>query len=293
MKKARSQSSRGTSGRSSSSNGKSTSSRSSSTKKSTASTSGRSSTGSRSTGSSSRSSSGSKSSPGSRSNTKASSNGRSTNGRSTTSNRSSSSRASANGRATASRSNGKSTSSRSRKQSSPAESLMDVLKDNLKDIFYAEKQMIKNLKKVSKAATNAELKECFDLHREQTENQIALLEQAFEALEMRASGKKCPAMDGLVEEAKEHIEELDKGPALDAALIVGAQKAEHYEIAAYGSLRSFARTLGLTECEQIFDQILSEDSETDELLTQVAQTVNREALAGSEMEMAEMEEEQM
>ena len=153
--------------------------------------------------------------------------------------------------------------------------------------------MARNLKKLVKAASSEELRECFETHQEQTENQISMLEQAFQALEMRPSGKKCPAMDGLVEEAKEHLEELSKGPARDAALIAGAQKAEHYEIAAYGSLRAFARSLGLSECEQIFDQILQQESETDELLTQVAMTVNEEALAGAEMEMTEMEEEQM
>lgn len=163
-----------------------------------------------------------------------------------------------------------------------------MLKDGLKDIYYAEKQLVKALKKLSKAATNGELKEAFDTHRQQTEGQVGLLEQAFEAMEMRAVGKKCPAMDGLIEEANEHIEEMDKGAALDAALIVGAQKVEHYEIAAYGSLRAFARCLGLSECEQIFDQILQQESETDELLTGVAETVNREALSGEEVGM-EME----
>jgi len=166
---------------------------------------------------------------------------------------------------------------------------------------------------VSKAATNQELRQAFDNHRQQTEEQIELLEQAFQSMDMRAAGKKCPAMDGLIEESNEHIEEMDKGPALDAALIVGAQKIEHYEIAAYGSLRAFAKCLGLSDCEQIFDQILQQESDTDELLTQVAERVNREALSGeqgmgmqgsmsngmssstsgSEMELGEMEEQQM
>jgi len=178
--------------------------------------------------------------------------------------------------------------------------LQDVLKDGLKDIYYAEKQLAKALKKMSKAATNVELREAFDNHRLQTEEQIQMLEQAFEALEMRAAGKKCPAMDGLIQEGQEHIEEMEKGAPLDAALIVGAQKVEHYEIAAYGSLRAFAKVLGLTDCEQIFDQILQQESETDELLTQIAETVNREALseeeeedAGEGTEMGEMEEQQM
>jgi ferritin-like metal-binding protein YciE len=169
--------------------------------------------------------------------------------------------------------------------------------------------LVKALKKMGKAATNQELRDAFENHRMQTEEQIELLGQAFEALEMRAAGKNCPAMDGLIEEGNEHIQEMDKGPALDAALIVGAQKVEHYEIAAYGSLKAFSKALGLSECEEIFDQILQQESETDELLTQVALTVNREALsgeegesggssgmtasAGDEVEVGEMEEEQM
>ena len=206
------------------------------------------------------------------------------------------SRSSSNGRA--------STSSRGRsKQLSPREGLTEVLKDGLKDIYYAEKQLVKSLKKLSKTATNPELKQAFLTHMEQTVEQVEKLEEAFEAMEMRAAGKKCPAMDGLIEEANEHIEEMDKGPALDAALIVGAQKVEHYEIAAYGSMRTFARMLGYSECERIFDEILQQESETDELLNTIAETVNREALQGDEgssngmsgkaVEMGEMEEEQM
>jgi ferritin-like metal-binding protein YciE len=185
------------------------------------------------------------------------------------------------------------------------------LKDTLKDIYYAEKQLVKALKKMGKAATNSDLREAFENHRMQTEEQIELLGQAFESLDMRAAGKNCPAMDGLIEEGREHMEEMDKGPALDAALIVGAQKVEHYEIAAYGSLKAFAKSLGLSECEEIFDQILQQESDTDELLTQVAATVNREALGDEQtmesgnyrsgmmssssdgMEVGEMEEQQM
>lgn len=181
----------------------------------------------------------------------------------------------------------------------------------MKDIYYAEKQLVKALKKLSKAATNQELKQAFTTHMDQTSGHVEKLEAAFEVMEMRATGKKCPAMDGLIEEANEHIEEMDRGHALDAALIVGAQKVEHYEIAAYGSLRTFAKMLGYPECEKIFNEILDQESQTDELLTKVAQTVNREALGqdegsnrsngngsfarmqGEKVEMGEMEEEQM
>jgi len=107
---------------------------------------------------------------------------------------------------------------------------------------------------------------------------------------MRAQGKKCPAMDGLIEEGNEHIEEFEKGPARDAALIVGAQKVEHYEIAAYGSLRQFAEILGHSECVDIFNEILEQESSTDEKLTQIAQTVNQEAYGEDEESEDEGEE---
>lgn len=173
---------------------------------------------------------------------------------------------------------------------SSREGLTDVLKDLLKDIYYAEKQLVKALRKVSKASSHEQLREAFDRHREETEMQVELLGQAFEAMGMRAAGKKCPAMDGLIEETNEHIQEMEKGAALDAALIVGAQKIEHYEIATYGSMRTFANSLGLTECEEIFDRILQQESETDELLTQVAQAVNRDALDEDETSMEEEQE---
>lgn len=172
---------------------------------------------------------------------------------------------------------------RSKKKSmTPREGLTDVLKDCLKDIFYAEKQLAKALKKMSKAATDPSLRDAFTTHMQQTEAQIELLAGAFEEMGLKVQGKKCPAMDGLIEESSEHIEEMDKGSALDAALIVGAQKVEHYEIAAYGSMRTFAQDLGLEESARIFDQILQQESETDELLMQIAQTVNRNALAEDE-----------
>ena len=290
-------SSSGSRGSSSGATKKSASSKSSSSGGRSSASSGRSASasGSRSSSSGSRGSS-SKSAP--RAASKSSSNGRATTSKKTASKKTvTASRASSNGRA--------STASRGRKQTTPREGLTEVLKDGMKDIYYAEKQLVKALKKLSKAATNQELKEAFTTHMEQTAEQVERLEEAFEAMDMRAAGKKCPAMDGLIEESNEHIEEMDKGPALDAALIVGAQKVEHYEIAAYGSLRTFARMLGYPECERIFNEILDQESQTDELLTRVAQSVNREALqgdeggkgytrmSGQEVEMGEMEEEQM
>jgi ferritin-like metal-binding protein YciE len=145
---------------------------------------------------------------------------------------------------------------------------------------------------MSKAAENQELKKAFETHKAETEEQVARLEEAFEELGLRAAGKKCPAMDGLIEEGAEAIEEFDKGPARDAALIVSAQKVEHYEIAAYGSLRAFAATLGYATCEQIFDEILEQESNTDEILNKVAQTINELAAQEDEsmIDEEEMEE---
>lgn len=166
--------------------------------------------------------------------------------------------------------------------SSPKDDLQKVFQDCLKDVYYAEKQLYKALNKMAKAAMNSDLKTAFETHRQETEGQIEKLDEVFGILGMRAQGKKCPAMDGLVEEGSEAIEEYDKGPARDAALIASAQKAEHYEMSAYGSLRAFANVLGYSDCAQIFDEILNQESATDEKLTMIAQSVNEEATAGGE-----------
>jgi len=143
----------------------------------------------------------------------------------------------------------------------------------LKDIYYAEKKLVKALGKMAKNATFDRLKEAFRTHQAQTEDQVQKLERAFSLLGMQPKAKKCAAMDGLLEEADEHIQEYEKGAGLDAALIVGAQKVEHYEIAAYGSMRTFARTLGYSDCAAIFEQIREQESDTDELLTSIAESV--------------------
>jgi ferritin-like metal-binding protein YciE len=171
--------------------------------------------------------------------------------------------------------------------------LEKVFKEALKDIYYAEKQLMKALGKMAKAANNQELKMGFEQHKEETAEQIEKLDQVFEILGMRAQGKKCPAMDGLIEEGSEAMEEFDKGPARDAALIASAQKSEHYEIATYGTLRSFAEIIGEDECARIFEEILEQESATDEKLTMISRTVNQEAMAvGEEEEEMEMEEQE-
>ncbi len=151
--------------------------------------------------------------------------------------------------------------------------LEKILQDLMKDIYYAEKKLTKALGKMAKNATEPKLKEAFTTHQTQTDEQITKLEKAFGVLGVTPKAKKCAAMDGLLEEADEHIKEYEKGAGLDAALIVGAQKVEHYEIASYGSMRSFAKTLGYGEAAKIFEEIREQESDTDELLTTLAESV--------------------
>jgi ferritin-like metal-binding protein YciE len=202
--------------------------------------------------------------------------------------------ASSRSRSANSRSNSASRTStaRNNRQSTPANDLHKVFVDTLKDIYWAEKHLVRGLTKMARASQHEELRAAFEQHRTETEQQIEQLEQAFESLEIRAQGKRCEAMEGLLREAQDHVEEYSEGPGRDAALIVGAQKIEHYEIAAYGSLRTFAGALGYPDCEQIFQAILDQESETDEKLTQVAMAINQEALQAHEEEGASEEEEE-
>ena len=146
--------------------------------------------------------------------------------------------------------------------------LRETFLDELADIYDAEKQLVKALPKMAKAASHEELKEGFESHLEETENHVSRLEQVFESLGEKAKGKKCKAMQGLVEEAQEMISE-DEG---DAALICAAQKVEHYEIATYGSLCSWARLLGENEAADILGETLEEEKATDEKLTEIAES---------------------
>lgn len=138
--------------------------------------------------------------------------------------------------------------------------------DELRDVYDAEKQLLKALPKLAKAAEHEELREAFEEHLDQTQGHIERLEQAFEALGEQPRGKKCKAMAGLIEEGSDHIKE-DAG---DAALIAAAQKVEHYEIAAYGSLRAWAELLEEEDAASLFEETLDEEKETDEKLTELA-----------------------
>lgn len=193
-------------------------------------------------------------------------------GASATTDRSSAARSIASSR-NASSARGGASSKAKVKSADPRNDLEKILQDLMQDIYYAEKKLTKALGKMSKVATDTKLKEAFLTHQGQTEEQIARLEEAFGLLGQKPKSKKCAAMDGLIEEGNEHIEELARGAGLDAALIVGAQKIEHYEIAAYGSMRSFARTLGYSEAATIFEEIREQESDTDELLTNIAESV--------------------
>ncbi len=142
----------------------------------------------------------------------------------------------------------------------------------LKDIYYAEKQLLKAMPKMQKAATTDTLKEAFENHIEQTREQVSRLEQAFEIMGKKAQAKKCEAMDGLVAEAQSIMEETEKGTMTrDVALIVAAQKAEHYEIASYGSLVQLTRTMGMDDVADLMEQTLQEEKDTDQLLTSIAE----------------------
>jgi ferritin-like metal-binding protein YciE len=166
-------------------------------------------------------------------------------------------------------------------------SLRDLLVDELRDLHNAENQLIKALPKMAKAASHDELKEGFEEHLEQTREHVDRLERCFKLLGMAAKGKKCHAMEGLVEEGKEAIEEDAPDAIRDAKLIGAAQRVEHYEIAAYGTARAFAQTLGETKVADLLQETLDEEGETDKKLTALAETINEEANSSSEEEEEE------
>lgn len=150
----------------------------------------------------------------------------------------------------------------------------------LSDMYSGEKQMSKSLPKLAKAATNPELADGFMKHLEETEGQIARIDQLVEKSGIKLQRIKCKAMEGLVEEANEVIQEIEKGPVRDVMLIAGAQKAEHYEIATYGCLVEMAKKLGFKDAARLLAESLEEEKATDEKLTQIAiSNVNDEALS--------------
>lgn len=148
--------------------------------------------------------------------------------------------------------------------------LHDLFVDELKDIYSAEKQLIKGIKKMADKATNEKLKQAFEKHLEQTENHIERLKKAFESIDLTPRAKKCKAMEGLIKEAEEIMEEFEDEKVLDAALIAAAQKVEHYEMASYGCLVTYAKLMGHSEAAKLLQETLDEEGDTDKLLTQIA-----------------------
>jgi ferritin-like metal-binding protein YciE len=156
--------------------------------------------------------------------------------------------------------------------------LNDLFLDTLKDIYFAERQILKNLPKMAKAAQSEDLKNAFTRHREETEGQIERLQQIFEMLGKRAQGKTCDAINGIIAEGEEIIEEYKGSDALDAGLLADGQAVEHYEIARYGTLKNWANQLGMKDAANLLDQTLQEEKKTDVLLTKLADAaVNRKA----------------
>jgi ferritin-like metal-binding protein YciE len=152
--------------------------------------------------------------------------------------------------------------------------------DTLKDIYYAEKQILKALPKMAKAANSDQLRAAFEKHHDETEGQVERLEKIFELIEKPARGKKCDAIEGIIDEGKEIMEEYEDTPALDAGLLAAAQAVEHYEISRYGTLKTWAQKLGLKDAVTLLDQTLSEEKKTDETLSKIAvSAVNAEAEA--------------
>lgn len=169
------------------------------------------------------------------------------------------------------------------------DSLRQLYIDELRDLYNAETQLVKALPKMAKASSNAELRQGFEEHLRQTSEQVSRLEQIFDMLGEKPTGKKCLGMDGLVKEGAETMKEDYEGAVMDAAIIGAAQRVEHYEIAGYGTVKEFARLLGEDEHVSLIEETLREEKETDEKLTQIAEQINSQAEEGQEVETDERE----
>lgn len=149
--------------------------------------------------------------------------------------------------------------------------LEDLFHETLKDIYYAERKILKALPKMARGAQDEKLKAAFLQHKEETEGQVERLQQVFEIIGKRPRAKTCPAIDGIVEEGEEIMEEFKGSPALDAGLLAAAQAVEHYEISRYGTLRAWAQQLGYADAVKLLEETLAEESKTDEALTKLAE----------------------
>jgi len=163
------------------------------------------------------------------------------------------------------------------------DSLQELFIEELRDLYNAENQILKALPKMAEAASTPELQDAFQGHLQETMNQVDRLETIFEKLGKPPKGKTCKAMKGLIKEGEELLKEDAEPEVLDAGLIAAAQKVEHYEIAGYGTVRTYARLLNETEAERLLQETLDEEGRTDKKLTQIAESlVNRAALAAAE-----------
>lgn len=160
------------------------------------------------------------------------------------------------------------------------ESLRELYIEELRDLYHAEKQLVKALPKMAEAATSPELQTAFENHLEETRGHVERLEQIFDRLDIPARGKTCKAMVGLIEEAQELLDEDAEPHVRDAGLIAMAQRVEHYEIAGYGTVRTYAEDLGDQDAAELLQQTLDEEGECDHKLTELAETINLEAMAG-------------
>ncbi|WP_462379394.1 YciE/YciF ferroxidase family protein [Pseudomonas sp. Marseille-QA0892] len=155
----------------------------------------------------------------------------------------------------------------------------DLLVHSLSDVYSAEKQLARALTKLARSSSNADLVSVFETHKEETQGQIERIDQVVEQLGLRLKRVKCVAMEGLIEEAQEMIDAIDKGPVLDAALVAAAQKIEHYEIASYGTLATMTKQMGNENATKLLLETLQEEKATDEKLSLLAESVcNAEAM---------------
>jgi ferritin-like metal-binding protein YciE len=157
--------------------------------------------------------------------------------------------------------------------------LNDLFLDTLKDIYYAEKQILRALPKMAKAASSDKLRAAFEKHHGETEGQVERLEQIFELMEKPARGKTCDGIQGILDEGKEVMEEYKGSDALDAGMLAAAQAVEHYEITRYGTLKQWAQQLGMKDAVRLLDQTLQEEKKTDETLTSLAEAAVNVAAA--------------
>jgi ferritin-like metal-binding protein YciE len=161
--------------------------------------------------------------------------------------------------------------------------LRDLYIDELRDLYNAEKQLVRALPKMAKSASDDQLRQAFETHLEETKGHVERLEQIFDKLGKKPGGKTCKAMQGLVEEGKEKMEEDAEPEVLDAGLISAAQRVEHYEIAGYGTVRTYAKLLGDEQAARLLQKTLDEEGETDKKLTQLAESsINVQAMQGQE-----------